>query len=787
MVAAAATGSSAVWLACGARLAIQRGGPLELGLAVVAGVLVGILFGMLSGGRRAWCAGAWSLAAATAAAWLGWLLPGDRVTMFALQGGAVGALLGGAAHFSAMTALGRSVAVLAAAVAAAVALWYSRALTFGDDRLLLASIATGALGAIAVTVRRGFAPSPRPLLVFAALSAMAVGSWFTLRGAQPNSVAFVPLVVAVASAWAFAAALPAIGGMLAAGLVVVGGWVLWPALAADEPVLDRVGSTTVRYDRATQAVTLVRGDSVSAMAGPDHRRDELAATLASLGRHAGDRALVLGLGGMRTAACLAEVACCDVELVADDAGTNLPLALRLLGDGPVADPAARFPAGVHLVAARPLAYLRALPSGARQLVVVGEAMGSDGLLQAEPATQAALRRVAGDGPVLQAFDVERTPAAWLRELFAAAAACSAWNGVFVVGDCGVLVSAPAQPAWWCDAQPWPVAVRWLAHRAHLGGIGDVRSACRGTVVAAGTIADAWLDCVAPIAPAALDGAVASTLAVWQRQTERLAAAITALRGLDDDGDGRARAQQLAAELLPIGAPAAALQAALGLDGTDAAPLVNPAAASLRAQAIDPTFWAGAPPVFQTLPRPRHAAGDLEDLSSLPPRARLAELCVGNAPLAVALRARFASRCAEALVHLLAAGPLLPPAAEALRELADPLVLDEAGRVLRARGATAELLAFWRRDLPLPAALADLLGADSLGRARFAMALAGHGDRGSVAALADLLLDEEPAVRRAAGAALRVTAGDAVAYDPAWPRSELVTAADRVRALHNRIP
>ncbi|MCA8975283.1 MAG: hypothetical protein KDC98_11205, partial [Planctomycetes bacterium] len=193
------------------------------------------------------------------------------------------------------------------------------------------------------------------------------------------------------------------------------------------------------------------------------------------------------------------------------------------------------------------------------------------------------------------------------------------------------------------------------------------------------------------------------------------------------------------------------------------------------------------PVFADLPRPNRERGDLEDFSRLPGPERLVELAVGSDPLAIALRARFPSRCARALLAALVAGPLDRPRVEALRELADPFVLEAAGRALGGRGALVELLGLWRGDLPFPAALEGLLHGAADDRFALAVALAGRRDSGSMLALADLLLDEASSVRRAAGGSLATTTKDTVAYDADWPRSRRFLAAERVRAMHNRGP
>jgi hypothetical protein len=177
---------------------------------------------------------------------------------------------------------------------------------------------------------------------------------------------------------------------------------------------------------------------------------------------------------------------------------------------------------------------------------------------------------------------------------------------------------------------------------------------------------------------------------------------------------------------------------------------------------------------------------LEDLAALPPDESLGDLCTGDQPLAVALRARFPSDCARALVHRWQQGPLPAPASDALRELADPFVIEAAAAAL-GRTRRCELLALWRFDLPLPGCLAELAQGELEERRLLAEALPCRRDRPSLLSLARLLADPDRAVRLPAAAALLRSLGDKIAYDPDWPEVRLQQAADQVRTLHNRAP
>mgnify|MGYP001264527959 CR=1 FL=1 len=161
--------------------------------------------------------------------------------------------------------------------------------------------------------------------------------------------------------------------------------------------------------------------------------------------------------------------------------------------------------------------------------------------------------------------------------------------------------------------------------------------------------------------------------------------------LANDAAGRAEAQAIAARFLPRGAPAPWLQAALGLAGDDGVTLREPGLASRCAYAMDPSFFVVPATVFSALPLPNRRSGDLEDIFRLDDGERLVRRCVGSGPQAVALRARFASRCARSLIADLLQRPLGDDESMALRELSDPFVLREAATVLVSRGRWHELL------------------------------------------------------------------------------------------------
>jgi hypothetical protein len=99
----------------------------------------------------------------------------------------------------------------------------------------------------------------------------------------------------------------------------------------------------------------------------------------------------------------------------------------------------------------------------------------------------------------------------------------------------------------------------------------------------------------------------------------------------------------------------------------------------------------------------------------------------------------------------------------------------------------ELLGLWRGDLPLPEVLRDLCSGGLGDQKTLTAALAGRKDAGSLELLADMLCAADLELRRTAGRSLLVTLGDRIPYDAEWPQSRLFTAAQQLRALHNRMP
>jgi len=761
----------------------------------------------LAAGARAGAGLATSLAlGAAAASAIGGAAAGAQTVLgpLALACGLALGLLGGPSRSrlgAAAQALGAAAGAVAAGSAAlrmVDALGAAPTLALFGGQVL--AVAAGAAGA-----RPGPAPGgwARPVL---GASMVACAGFLAPRSLWPGvpSAAGLLFLASVGAALAAGRARsPLLAPLCLLPALLVRAWDGHPPVdPARERHLAQCGAARAVYLRGTQELQLWSAGALVGGEGPDRPQAELVATLLRALLAPGDRVLLLGAftGRLPRALGADPAPCLDVVDFRPDAAELLA---HLGGAGPVPAPdgTAAAPAPARVRGA--LAALRALPAGSRQAIVVGEPLHARAAWQTTAAAQAELRRVAGPGLVVQPFARDRVPAAALARLFGAAAAVFPWNSVLVVGDVALLLSAAAPVRWpGPDAfAAWSEAARWTAHAAHLGGAADLHLALRGTVASpeggdtgaaaegtreggdpAADVLRAWL---VPLQPAP-EPAPDSVLRHWEQSRCRLLDARRELAGLC--GADQGAAQAIAVPFLPVGAPAAVLQAALGLADAQGVRLRSAEAASLAAHAIDPTFFAGPrPPVLAPLPVPVDPTGPLEDLAALPPPERLAVACAGGSPRAVALRARFPSPCARALVGALAAGPLAPEAAAGLRELADPFVLAAAGRALAARGALPELLAFWRGDLPMPAALRELWDCGGACRVQLVDALGGRRDGPAVELLAEALMDPAPAVRQSAAASLQATAGGKVAYDPAWPASRRLDAARRLRALHNRTP
>lgn len=601
----------------------------------------------------------------------------------------------------------------------------------------------------------------------------------------------VAVIVAAAGANRVALAL----GAAVATLSLTSGWWFGPASAQSGDyvhVLRTRGDAVAVYQRQDQEMQLRLDGEVVAAAGPNRSEEPLLAAIVHAGSLPGDRVLLLGEGTGRVAASLARAGQCEVESAI--AWPDLA-ALRATAqaDGPVLlpdDPEQAVPGAWHKALAQ-------LPSGSRQFVVMGELAGRATAHRASVPFQRQLRRVADGGWICQPIALDRIPAALLASWFDVVTRVHAWNGLYAVGNAGVLISGARAPGFRPAIDSYPAEARWAMHAAHLIGpedldvafLGALQRQPEGAPVAAGgrdiaRLLMRWLEIPESVPPRTQR----SLYRLWQKQREDMARAKARLLTLSNDAAGRAQAQSIAARFLPMGAPAPWLQAALGLAGEDEVALRTPSLASRCAYAMDPTFFLRPAAIYASLPLPMQERGDLEDLFQLGEGAALRRRCVGDTPRAVALRARFPSRCARSLVAALTDGPLEDDAALALRELADPFVLREIANVVLPAGRWRELLQYWRADLPQPEALSEIAKSASLEDRRFlATALRGRRDPSIYPTIAGFLVADDVELRRRAGLALQIAVGELVPFDPQWPRSRRLDAATRLRDLHNRRP
>jgi hypothetical protein len=176
---------------------------------------------------------------------------------------------------------------------------------------------------------------------------------------------------------------------------------------------------------------------------------------------------------------------------------------------------------------------------------------------------------------------------------------------------------------------------------------------------------------------------------------------------------------------------------------------------------------------------------LEQLALLPAGLDLVAAASAPGPRGLALRQRFPVPVAYALLDALAVRPLTASEQSALTSVLDPALLRAAVRCIAARkGSLAAALPLWRRDLQMPTGLAPLGRGTAAERRQLAEALGRRSSEPARMALADLLLDPDPAVRTAASVSLFQGFGQAIAYDPEWPESQRREAAESLRKLHN---
>lgn len=621
-----------------------------------------------------------------------------------------------------------------------------------------------------------------------------------------------------------------------------------PVFAAEhERMLAVANDCRVHFRERDQALLLLRRGQLVDLAGPDRRHADLLAGLARAALSDGARLVIVGSGTRRLLSALDLAPGIQARLV-DSAALSRDLESALLQDGPVAAVQREIaPRGSEWIGGR-RSYLWAQPAGAAAMVLAAEPLLAANATRVSVEEHQAMRHASGGGLVVQTFLLDATPPRQLAAALAAARAVHAQAQVFLVGTVGVIVGAGPEFDFATMAQGMdglPLALRWRLHAAGIAGSIDWRLAALGPLPeGAVALHDEELLAQAPSEDGSVPGGTAehgntaANLAVLRTaygdalKTGSVAcarldlwAADPAVRGAAmrrlepevlaqpdsvllraelwrsrvakveadlancDPNDAKAVAAlaALVVRFAHIGCPSPALQAALALPDVRGERVREPHRAAELALALDPGYAKSAPPLLAPIVAEAAPWSPLLDLHRLPRGAALVARCEGDDALAVALRCRFPSACAEALIAAWAEGPLPAARLAVLRELADPFVLTSAASALAARGARAEVLRAWPVDLPVPQGVAELAQGSALERSQLMEALAYHQDPRAIDLLAAGLLDAERSVRAAAGAALVRVAQGKIAFDPDWSQSARQDAAAKLRALHNRAP
>ena len=615
-----------------------------------------------------------------------------------------------------------------------------------------------------------------------------------------------------------------------------------PVFAAEhERVLAVGGECDVRFRERDQALLLLRRGQLVDLAGPDRRHADVLAGLARAALADGARLVIVGSGTRRVLHAL-ELAPGIRTRMIDSMVLGRDVESALLQDGPV--PAAQrssSPRAPEWIGGR-RSYLWAQPASTAAMVLAAEPLLGAAPTRASIEEHQAMRHACGDGLVAQTFLLDATPPWQLAAALAAAQVVHAQAQVFLVGTVGVILGAGSDldlDGLAAGFDGLPLALRWRMHAAGVGSSVDWRLAslgplpqgavalhdeellastsaeaaslaaniaanlavlrrAYGTALASGSVASARLDLLAH--DPAVRGAAMRRLEpevllqpdsvllraeLWRSRLTKVEADLAAC----DPTDAKAVAAlaSLVVRFAHIGCPSPALQAALALPDARGERVREPHRAAELALALDPGYAQNAPPLLAPIVAEAAPFSPLLDLHRLPRGAALAARCEGDDALAVALRCRFPSACAEALIAAWAEGPLPAGCLAVLRELADPFVLSMAAEALAGRGARAEVLRAWPVDLPVPGGVAELAQGSAPERSQLMEALAYHQDPRAIDLLAAGLRDAERPVRAAAGAALARVAQGKIAFDPDWSQSTRQDAAAKLRALHNRAP
>jgi hypothetical protein len=603
--------------------------------------------------------------------------------------------------------------------------------------------------------------------------------------------------------------------------------------AAERP-LSAIGVARGSWDPRTQDVVLRIREREADRAGPRHHHADLVAAMAAL-YGSGERPIAIVDAGVGAFEESARAFALPISWCASPSADVVALRSRLAVDGPAKGALAQA-AAPDCVEAGARALLRMTETVACGAVVDASLLGAASSLRATLEEHTAMRRVAGDGPVVFAFALDRAS----PRLVAAALSAASKAHPF----CRVVISDRTAIVACLTRQPDPSAVeqrfaqlsldaRWRLHAAGIGSPQDLDDALvldalphgqpmrdadarallqmanehgsEGNLAGNVRVLRSIPSRLLPACWSARLDAIADDAAAWPTADVALANAVRAAPGsvllrrelvqlrvrraeqaiLAADRaapEQVANAAAMAARFLPFGCPSPVLQVALAVPDRVGQRLKERRAAAAAALAIDPGFYGVASPLLRDVLEGSPQRSPIEDFARLPSGSRLCELAVQEGPLAVALRTLHGSRCARALVDEWGRAELSIGALTALRELADPFVLEAAHMQLARRAAQKDLVRVWRADLPATAVIRSLLEGPAPQRQALMVAIAGRVDEGSLDALGKGLVDEDEGVRNAAGAALFRSIGDGIVYDPSWPQDRLREAAAKLATL-----
>ncbi len=173
-------------------------------------------------------------------------------------------------------------------------------------------------------------------------------------------------------------------------------------------------------------------------------------------------------------------------------------------------------------------------------------------------------------------------------------------------------------------------------------------------------------------------------------------------------------------------------------------------------------------------------GPLDRLGHLPRGRELAEIVSSGRRRGQDYAAAFPSRCAWALMEVLSRRAFTGMERAAFLPLLDPALLDEATVRILARGGSVreEILSLWGEGLPMPLPVAAMASGEKGDKLSLLAVLEDRSGGGVGELIAELLMDRDLEVRRAAGVACKRAFG--IDFDPLWSEARRRSIADGLR-------